>query len=168
MLTWESFFYKHLRNECLFFWVHGEWIVARDKQIAWTARGSRAICLSRATIHSPWTPKKTLIPYIYNASNKDSFKNSPRKVINSKFPQLRALYFIWCINHCSCDSALLPNYLLTLFIGNWTVIFYQNSTKEIWYHCKYLRMTRTAHSYTLSYSHHIYLSEFSTAKCLLY
>ena len=27
-----------LRNECLFFWVHGEWIVTRDKQIAWTAK----------------------------------------------------------------------------------------------------------------------------------
>ena len=27
-----------LRNECLFFWVHGEWIGARDKQIAWTAK----------------------------------------------------------------------------------------------------------------------------------
>ena len=26
-----------LRNECLFFWDHGEWIVARDKQIVWTA-----------------------------------------------------------------------------------------------------------------------------------
>ena len=26
------------RNECLFFWVHGVWIVARDKQIAWTAK----------------------------------------------------------------------------------------------------------------------------------
>ena len=24
--------------ECLFFWVHGVWIVARDKQIAWTAK----------------------------------------------------------------------------------------------------------------------------------
>ena len=31
--------------------------------------------------------KKTLIPYIYNVSNKDSFYNSPRKVINSKSPQ---------------------------------------------------------------------------------
>ena len=29
---------KYLRNECLFFLVHGEWIVARDKQIAWTAK----------------------------------------------------------------------------------------------------------------------------------
>ena len=33
-----SFFMQYLRNECLFFWVHGEWIVARDKQIAWTAK----------------------------------------------------------------------------------------------------------------------------------
>ena len=43
-----------LRNGCLFFWAHGEWIVARDKQIA-------------------VNPEKKLIPYIYNASNKVSF-----------------------------------------------------------------------------------------------
>ena len=49
-----------LRNECLFFWVHGEWIVARDKQIKSREprSGSRSICLFRATIHSPWTQKK--------------------------------------------------------------------------------------------------------------
>ena len=29
---------EHLRNKCLFFWVHGVWIVAWDKQIAWTAK----------------------------------------------------------------------------------------------------------------------------------
>ena len=28
---------KYLRNECLC-WVHGEWIVARDQEIAWTAK----------------------------------------------------------------------------------------------------------------------------------
>ena len=31
-------FTVHLRNESLFFWVHGEWIGGRDKQIAWTAK----------------------------------------------------------------------------------------------------------------------------------
>ena len=36
--------------------------------------GSRAICLFRTAIHFPWTEKKkTLISYIYNASNKDPF-----------------------------------------------------------------------------------------------
>ena len=34
--------------------------------------GSRAICLFRTPSHFPWTQKKTLIPHIYNASNKDS------------------------------------------------------------------------------------------------
>ena len=28
----------HLSNECLFLWVHGVWIVARDKQIVWTVK----------------------------------------------------------------------------------------------------------------------------------
>ena len=27
------------------------------------------------------------------------------------------------VNHCACDSAQLPNFLLTLFIGNWTEKF---------------------------------------------
>ena len=44
----------NIRNECLFFWVHGEWIVARNKQMVRV----HAIYLSRATIHSPWTQKK--------------------------------------------------------------------------------------------------------------
>ena len=69
----------------------------------------------------PMNPEKmTPIPYIYNFSNKDYFLNSPRKVINSKFPQERTLNFIWYINYCACDSAQPPNFLLTLFIGNWT------------------------------------------------
>ena len=61
----------YLRYECLFFSVHGKWIAVQNKQIAWTAK--RAICLFRTAIHFPWTEKKTLIPYIYNASNKDPF-----------------------------------------------------------------------------------------------
>ena len=28
----------NIRNESLIFWVHGEWIGTRDKQIAWTAK----------------------------------------------------------------------------------------------------------------------------------
>ena len=58
----------------VFFWVHGEWIGVWDKKIVWTVRsGSQVICLFPAPIHSPWTQKKTLIPYIYKASNKDPF-----------------------------------------------------------------------------------------------
>ena len=63
---------NQLRNECLFFWVHGEWIVARDKQIAWTAkRFSGDLFVPRYDSFPMNTEKKTLIPYIYNASNKD-------------------------------------------------------------------------------------------------
>ena len=64
----------YLRNECLFFWVHGEWIVARDKQIAWTAKRFSGDLFVPRYDSFPMNPeKKTLIPYIYNASNKDTF-----------------------------------------------------------------------------------------------
>ena len=44
-----------LRNECLFFWVHG----GMNRSAGQTNRVSlRAICLFRAKIHSPWTQKK--------------------------------------------------------------------------------------------------------------
>ena len=61
-----------LRNEC--FWVHGEWVWARDKQ--WhepeAVLGQQFVCSGLQFI--PYEPrKKTLIPYIYNASNKDPF-----------------------------------------------------------------------------------------------
>ena len=70
----------NIRNECLFFSVHGKWIAVRNKQIAWTAiffsrfMGNEsqcgtnkshetrfavhAICLFRTAIHFPWTEKK--------------------------------------------------------------------------------------------------------------
>ena len=65
---------SHLRNECLFFWVHGVWIVARDKQIAWTAKRFSCDLFVPRYDSFPMNPdKKTLIPYIYNASNKDLF-----------------------------------------------------------------------------------------------
>ena len=51
--------WSQLRNECLFFWVHG----GMNRSEGQTNRVnreavSRAICLFRATIHSPWTQKK--------------------------------------------------------------------------------------------------------------
>ena len=103
-----------------FFCVHGEWIVAR----AQTNRVNRETVLGRfvwsALRFIPNEPReKTLIPYIYNASNNDSFSNSQPKVINSKFSQLQALSFIWCTNPCACDSAHC-HIICWLFIGNWT------------------------------------------------
>ena len=56
----------------------GVWIVARtnksrEPRSGSRVRGSRDLFV-RATIHTPMNPeKKTLIPYIYNVSNKDSF-----------------------------------------------------------------------------------------------
>ena len=48
----------NIRNECLFFWVHGEWIVARNKQIAREPlRGSRRfVCPALRFI--PHEPRK--------------------------------------------------------------------------------------------------------------
>ena len=78
----------YLRNECLFFSVHGIWIAVRNKQIAWTAkRFSCDLFVPHCDSYPMNREKKTLIPYIYNASNKDPFKNSPSKVRNSNFPQ---------------------------------------------------------------------------------
>ena len=48
----------HLRNECLFFWVHGEWIVARDKQIAWTAEWFSADLFVPRYDSFPMNPEK--------------------------------------------------------------------------------------------------------------
>ena len=53
----------NIRNECLYFWVHGEWIVARNKQITREPlRGSRDLFVPRYDSF-PMNPKrKTLIP----------------------------------------------------------------------------------------------------------
>ena len=65
---------KQLRNECLFFSVHGIWIAVRNKQIAWTAkRFSCDLFVPHCDSYPMNREKKTLIPYIYNASNKDPF-----------------------------------------------------------------------------------------------
>ena len=42
----------NIRNECLFFWVHGEWIVARNKQIA------REPLRYELRFIPPWTQEK--------------------------------------------------------------------------------------------------------------
>ena len=50
-------------------------------------RSSRDLFVPHCDLFPIHREKKTLIPYIYNASNKDPFLNSPRKVRNSNFPQ---------------------------------------------------------------------------------
>ena len=48
----------NIRNECLFFWVHGEWIVARNKQIdREPLRGSRDLFVPRLRF-IPHEPRK--------------------------------------------------------------------------------------------------------------
>ena len=53
----------NIRNECLFVWVHGEWIVARNKQIVREPlRGSRDLFVPRYDSFPMNPDKKTLIP----------------------------------------------------------------------------------------------------------
>ena len=53
----------NIRNECLFVWVHGEWIVARNKQIVREPlRGSRDLFVPRYDSFPMNPEKKTLIP----------------------------------------------------------------------------------------------------------
>ena len=53
----------NIRNECLFFWVHGKWIVARNKQIVREPlRGSRDLFVPRYDSFPMNPEKKTLIP----------------------------------------------------------------------------------------------------------
>ena len=55
-----------LKNECLFFWAHGEWIVAQDKQTAWTAKQFSGDLFVLRSHSFPMNPeKKTLIPYYH-------------------------------------------------------------------------------------------------------
>ena len=59
---------QYLRNECLFFCVHGKMNLgeARDKSRE-PRSGSLKICYCLNQVHFPWTQKnKMLIPYIYN------------------------------------------------------------------------------------------------------
>ena len=48
----------NIRNECLFIWIHGKWIVRGTNKSHENRFAVHAICLSRATIHTPWTQKK--------------------------------------------------------------------------------------------------------------
>ena len=58
--------------------------------------------LFRATIHSPWTQKKdTHSLYLQCFQQRTLSKILREKIINSKFPQKRALNFVWCINQCA-------------------------------------------------------------------
>ena len=66
--------YYSIKEWVSFFWVHWELIVARDKQIAWTAKRFSGDLFVPLYDSFPMNPeKKTPIPYIYNASNKDTF-----------------------------------------------------------------------------------------------
>ena len=65
-----------------FFCVHGEWIGVPKKWIECSRSGSQTICSAIRFIPHEHRKKIILIPYIYNASNKDPFKISPRKVIH--------------------------------------------------------------------------------------
>ena len=61
----------------VFFWVYGEWIGVRNKQIEVYA----FVVVQRYDSFPMNLEKTTLIPYIYDASNKEPLLNSQRNVI---------------------------------------------------------------------------------------
>ena len=128
----------HLRNECLFFWVHGEWIVARDKPIA---------CLGDLFVlrydSFPMNPEKqTLVPYIYNVSNISTLskilweklwiQNSHSNEHLTSFDVLITAHAFWPNRRTFCwlcsSGIELKN-------------FSRVQRRKIWYHCKYYVMT---------------------------
>ena len=63
--TWNEIYFPSqmwqlidLRNECLFFWVHGEWIGARDKQIVWTVKRFSGDLFVPCSDSFPMNPEK--------------------------------------------------------------------------------------------------------------
>ena len=59
--NWKTVFleiHHTLRNECLFFWVHGEGIEVRDKQIVWTAKQFLCDLLVPCSKFFPMNPEK--------------------------------------------------------------------------------------------------------------
>ena len=71
----------------VFIRVHGEWIGRKHKRNAWIVKQfSGDLFVLRSDSFHMKPEKKTLIPDIYNASNKDPYKQIPRNITNSKFP----------------------------------------------------------------------------------
>ena len=131
-----------LRNECLFFWVLGVWIVARDKQIAWTAKRFSCDLFVPRYDSYPWTQKKDNHSLYLQCFQQGLFLKFSEKSYLFKTPTVMG------------TSLHLMYLLLRMWFGptadlfvdsvhrelNWN--FKQGSTKEIWYHCKYLLMNR--------------------------
>ena len=72
--------------------------------------GSRATYWFRAPIHSPMNPvKKTLIPYIYNASSIDPFKKFSDKPFKFKIPKVTGTFDVHVLitAHVICPTAEL-------------------------------------------------------------
>ena len=84
----------NIRNECLFVWVHGEWIVTRNKQSSENRFAVHAICLSRATIHSPWTLKTDTHPLI----------GAKLQLINMLYLCIIISHYLWYFNCKSLSS----------------------------------------------------------------
>ena len=78
----------HLRNECLFFSVHGIWIAVRNKQIAWTAkRFSCDLFVPHCDSYPMNREKKDTHSLYLQCLQQRPLLNSPSKVRNSNFPQ---------------------------------------------------------------------------------
>ena len=125
-----------------FFWVHGVWIVARKKQIAWTAKRFSCDLFVPRYDSYPMNPEKRHSFLI--------FTMFPTRTLSKILREKLFIHNSHSNGHFTSIDVLITAHVIRpnrrtfcwLFIGNWTEKFYQGSTKEIWYHCKYLLMNR--------------------------
>ena len=118
------------RNECLFFWVNGEWIGERDKQIAWTAKRFLRDLFVLRSDSFPMNPEKRHSFLIFTMfPTKVIFKILREKF---KIPTGTGTVLSFDVIITAKWFAQLPNYLLTVVHPELNRKFWHGSTKEIY------------------------------------
>ena len=109
----------NIRNECLFVWVHGEWIVVHTNKSPENRFMVHAIYLSRATIHSQWTQKK-----IHSFLNRQGLI-LPQSTQTDK-PKLDPPDILfWGHEKCCIDlNVAIPRRIWINFIVSWVSFFF--------------------------------------------
>ena len=97
-----------------FFWVHWEWIGARDKQIAWTAKRFSDNLFVPRYDSFPMNPEKDTHSLYLQCFQQGLFLKFSDKRNKFEIPTATGL----CINQCTGDLPNCRNYLMTLIIGN--------------------------------------------------
>ena len=122
---------RFLRNECLFF--HGS--LRRNRSAGQTLlRGSRAICLFRATIHSPWTQKKSHSILMFTILPTKALTKILRETLSiQNFHSYGNLTSFYVNNHCAYELSNSRTTCWQWFSGITLKKFWQGSTNEIMY-----------------------------------